>query len=228
MYVHSFQSMGTLDGPGIRFVVFTQGCPLRCIYCQNPDTWQTNVGENLSVEEIFEKVKRYKDYFSNGGGLTVSGGEPMLQQEEVKQLFTLCKKAGIHTAIDTSGVFLDTCDLFSVTDLCLLDIKMTNNADYEKYIGMSIEKTYAILNQLEEKNVDTWIRHVVIEGINDTEEDILELKKIINGKNFIKKIELLPYSNMCLEKYDGMEFALRDYPATSKDTIKRLDKILQK
>ncbi|MEG0895092.1 MAG: radical SAM protein, partial [Oscillospiraceae bacterium] len=112
MYVHSFQSMGTLDGPGIRFVVFTQGCPLRCIYCQNPDTWQMNVGQNISVEEIFEKVKRYKAYFSNGGGLTVSGGEPMLQQEELKKLFTLLKKVGINTAFDPSGVVLDTCDFF--------------------------------------------------------------------------------------------------------------------
>ena len=206
-YIHSFQSMGTLDGPGVRFLVFMQGCPLRCGYCHNPDTWDLNAYSiTASPDEVMEKVVRFRNYFGRDGGITVAGGEALLQAEFVKELFTLCKEAGIHTCLDTSGCIwnMETEKLLSVTDLVLLDIKMTSEEDYKVYTKGSLRQTLFFLSKLEERQIDTWIRHVVIPGFNDDEEDLNKLYALVRGYRCVKQTDLLPFRKLCREKYERM------------------------
>ncbi len=224
--INSIQSLGTLDGPGVRFVVFVQGCPLRCAYCHNPDTWDFSKGDEYTPQQIFEKALRYKSYFKSNGGITVSGGEPLMQADFVRELFSLCKKEGIHTCLDTGGgMWNDKIDrLLDVTDLCMLDVKMTNENDYEKYINWEMKPVLYFLGKLDEKGIDTWIRQVIVGGINDDKENILSLKAICEPHKNIKKIELLPFRKFCTVKYDNLkiDFPLKDYPETSPETIDRL------
>lgn len=227
--VHSFQSLGTLDGPGVRFVAFMHGCNLHCGYCHNVDVCR---GEYVSYtpEEIFKRVTRYKEYFSDDGGITVSGGEPLLQAEFLKELFKLCKQDEINTAIDTSGSIWndDVSELLELTDLVLLDIKMTNDENYQKYIGCSLSLPMNFLEKIKEKGKKCWIRYVVVEGLNDSDDDIVKLKNIISRYDFIEKVELLPFKKVCKTKYDamGLDFPFDIYPETSKKTIDRLYGIL--
>lgn len=227
--IHSFQSLGTVDGPGVRFVCFLHGCNLSCGYCHNIDVCRGEYKE-LSAEEVFSKIKRYKSYFGKDGGVTVSGGEPLLQAKFVKELFTLCKNEGIHTALDTSGSLWneDMASLLDVCDLVLLDIKMTNNTDYKQYIGCDISAPLAFLEELEKRNIPTWIRHVVVTGLNDTKENIHALKTLLEGKTVIEKIELLPFRKICEEKYKnmGIPFPFAKYPETTKNTIESLKEYL--
>ena len=227
--IHSFQSLGTVDGPGVRFVVFMHGCNLSCGYCQNIDVCRGEY-EEFSPEEVFSKIKRYKSYFGKSGGITVSGGEPLLQAEFVKELFTLCKKDGIHTALDTSGSIWndDVSSLLDVCDLVLLDMKMTSENDYKKHIGCDISAPLAFLEELEKRNIPTWIRHVVVTGLNDTKENIHALKTLLDGKTVIEKIELLPFRKICEEKYKnmGIPFPFAEYPETTKETIESLKEYL--
>ena len=228
--IHSFQSLGTVDGPGVRFVVFMHGCNLCCGYCHNIDVCRGKY-EVFSAEEVFEKIKRYKSYFGKDGGVTVSGGEPLLQAGFVKELFTLCKNDGIHTALDTSGSLWneDVSSLLDVCDLVLLDVKMTNDADYQKYIGCSISAPLAFLEELEKRKIPTWIRHVVVNGLNDTEENIYALNTLLEEKTVVEKIELLPFRKICEEKYKnmGIPFPFADYPETTKDAINTLKEYLK-
>ncbi len=228
-YVHSLQSMGTVDGPGVRAVLFTEGCPLRCAYCHNPDTWEMREENLVSAEEIAEKIIRLYPYIKNGG-VTLSGGEPCMQSEFLYELSLLLKEKNLHIALDTSGCVLDesTKKLLTVTDMVLLDVKMTSEEDYERYIDGSLGKTLDFLDYLEEKGIETWIRHVVVPGINDTEEDILNLKKILSPYECITKTELLPFRTLCLEKYEnmGIEFPLRDTEQMGKEKLKELQKII--
>ncbi len=229
--IHSYQSMGTLDGPGVRFVVFMQGCMLNCGYCHNPDTKDFSLGTEVSAREILEKVLRYRGYFGEKGGITVSGGEPLFQAEFLYELFSLCKKEGIHTVLDTSGaVFNEKVEkLLSVTDLVLLDIKMTNENHYEKYIGMKLEKVLFFLEELQKRNIDTWIRQVIVPTLNDTKENILMLNEILKGKTCVKKVELLPFKKLCKEKYEkmGIEFSFDIYPTADTKKVKELEKLIE-
>lgn len=221
--IHSIQSLGTVDGPGVRTVVFTQGCPLRCGYCHNPDTWDPNAGEVADTEEIFAKIKRFRPYFGPEGGVTVSGGEALLQPDFVRELFTLCKNEGIHTALDTSGcLWNDKVEqLLAVTDLVLLDIKMTTDDEYREYIGCSLEKPLFFLQKLEEKGIPAWIRHVVVPGLTDTPENIQRLQELLKGFSCIQKVEFLPFHKICVTKYEklGIPFPFDRYPAASKDAV---------
>ncbi|MBQ7756947.1 MAG: pyruvate formate lyase-activating protein [Oscillospiraceae bacterium] len=229
--INSIQTLGTLDGPGVRFVLFMQGCPLRCAYCHNPDTWDFNQGMEYSAEDIFQKVLRYKAYFGDTGGITVSGGEPLIQAEFVTELFTLCKENGIHTCLDTSGGMWSPKikKLLEVTDLCLLDVKMTNAAYYEKYIGWKMEPVMTFLDKLKQMNVATWIRQVIVPDINDNYENIRKLRIIKNNNPNITKIELLPFRKLCVVKYEnlGIKFPLTEYSETSKEEIDRLQAYLR-
>ena len=229
--INSIQTLGTLDGPGVRFVLFMQGCPLRCAYCHNPDTWDFNQGMEYSAEDIFQKVLRYKAYFGDTGGITVSGGEPLIQAEFVTELFTLCKENGIHTCLDTSGGMWSPKikKLLEVTDLCLLDVKMTNAAYYEKYIGWKMEPVMTFLDKLKQMNVATWIRQVIVPDINDNYENIRKLKIIKTNNPNITKIELLPFRKLCVVKYEnlGIKFPLTEYSETSKEEIDRLQAYLR-
>lgn len=225
-YIQSIQTLGTLDGPGIRFVLFMQGCPLRCVCCHNPETWEIGTGSVMSPEDVLSKVLKYRHYFGHNGGITVSGGEPLLQPEFVFELFSLCKNHGISTALDTSGCIMNKKikKLLSVTDLVLLDYKMTNKDDYKKYTGASIDAVNNFLQYLEDNSINTWIRQVVIKDITDSEENALFLKELKNKYSYIQKIELLPFHKMCVSKYDELkiDFPLKNTDETSDDTIQRL------
>ncbi len=204
--IHSFQSLGTVDGPGVRFVVFFQGCPLRCSCCHNPDTWDHNGGKEISASEIVSKALRFRDYFGKEGGITLSGGEPLVQSDFAKEIFSLCKNEGINTCLDTSGCILNDSvkKLLDLTDRVLLDIKYTNNDDYIKYVGCSIEKPLGFLEYLDMKKIPTTLRQVVIPTINDTEENFLKLEEIEKKYVCIDKKELLPFRKICQVKYDEM------------------------
>ncbi len=229
--IHSIQTMGTLDGPGVRFVAFMQGCNLRCKCCHNPDTWSFEGGKSYSAEDLVAKILRYVEYFGKDGGVTLSGGEPLLQAEFVKELFSLCHSKGINTCLDTSGSFLDdeVKDLLAETDRVLLDIKYTNEEMYLENVGCSISKPLEFLMYLNGKNIPTTIRQVIIPGFNDNEENIERLKKIAKEHKCVDKIELLPFKKICQTKYDsmGIEFPFADVPEPQREVMSKLSKIVE-
>lgn len=222
--IHSIETFGTLDGPGIRYIVFFQGCPLRCKYCHNRDTWNTHGGKEYTVEELVDDIKKYIPFFkSSNGGLTISGGEPTLQNEFLKELLMAAKKENIHTALDTSGfVDIDTIDpILDYTDLVLLDIKHIDDLAFKELTGVSNDKTLKLAKHLSERNIPTWIRYVLVPGITDSERDIVELSKFINTLNNVKKVEILPYHIMGSYKWDelGIKNPLKDIEPASKDDV---------
>ena len=228
--VHSIQSMGTLDGPGVRFVVFLQGCPLRCKCCHNPDTWDTRGGTAYTAEQLVKKAARYKEYFGKDGGVTVSGGEPLLQAEFVEEFFTLCHEKGINTCLDTSGYLISPAvqNLLKVTDRVLLDIKYSSDQLYLKNVGCSIKMPLEFLNLLDKMNIPTTVRQVIIPTINDNKEQILQLKNLISNKKVVDKIELLPFKKICQVKYDNlkMDFPFKDIPTPTKEQMKELESLI--
>ena len=230
-YIHSIQSLGTLDGPGVRFVVFTQGCNLRCGCCHNPDTWEMIGGTEYTAKEIADKALRYKEYFSEEGGITFSGGEPLLQPEFVKAVFVRCHENGINTCMDTSGSIMNDAvqSLLEVTDRVLLDIKYTDDESYRNYVGCSLEKPLAFLKYLNEHNIPTTLRYVLIPTLNDTDESVLKLKRLAEEHKCVDKIEILPFRKMCQVKYDnmGLEFRFAHIPEPTVDSVKHFDKLLK-
>ncbi|MBO5857987.1 MAG: pyruvate formate lyase-activating protein [Clostridia bacterium] len=228
--IHSFQSLGTADGPGVRAVVFMQGCPLRCACCHNPDTWDFNGGTVVTADEIFAKIKRLKNYFGTDGGVTVSGGEPLMQPEFIKELFTLCKTDGITTAIDTSGCVLNDKikEVLNLTDTVLLDYKYITDELYKTKVGTEKSKVDEFLSYLNSQNIDTWIRQVIIKDLNNNEFSVKVLKELKQKYPCIKKTELLPFKKLCIEKYEklGIPFPLAETPETSKAEIEKLEKFL--
>lgn len=223
--INSIQSLGTVDGPGVRAVVFASGCPLRCAYCHNPDTWRTEDGQVTEVDDLAKKILRLRPYIQNGG-VTFSGGEPCLQPEFFAALAEKLQAQELHIALDTSGCIINehVIRLLKFINLLLLDIKFTSDDDYKRYTGGSLTQTLEFLALAEKMNVTVWVRHVVIPGINDTKEDILRLKDIMGGYSCIKKCELLPFKKICVPKYEnlGIKFPLRDTPACDEKTIERL------
>ncbi len=212
--IHSVESFGTQDGPGIRYVVFMQGCPLRCKYCHNPDTWLEEGGREIEVEQLFAKILRCQPYMErSGGGLTVSGGEPTLQSEFVYQLLARCKEAKIHTAIDTCGyVTRDKLEkLLPVVDLVLLDIKHIDNLEHQKLTGVSNQKILEVVRLLEEKEQDYWVRHVVVPGITDKLIYLKRLADLLKGLKDLIKLELLPYHKLGVHKWRelGLNYQLK-------------------
>ena len=224
--IHSFQSLGTVDGPGVRAVVFMQGCPLRCACCHNPDTWDFGGGKIVSAEEIFRKIQRLRAYFGKDGGVTVSGGEPLLQADFVAELFSLCRADGISCALDTSGcIYNESVErLLSLTDLVLLDYKYTNDTDYKKYTGMSMQSAEDFLARLDALGKRVWIRQVIIPTLNDSEESARRLYALSERYSCIEKTELLPFRKLCVEKYRalGVDFPLENIPDASEELIERL------
>jgi pyruvate formate lyase activating enzyme len=228
--VHSFQSLGAVDGPGIRFVVFLQGCNLRCACCHNPDTHNYSGGDEYTAKEIIEKAKRYKEYFRDNGGITLSGGEPLVQATFSKEIFKLAHLAGINTCLDTSGsIFNDEIkELLSHTDRVLLDIKYTTDSDYRKYVGCSLDAPLSFLDYLSKKSIKTTLRQVIIPSLNDSVENILVLKKIASSYPCVDSVELLPFRKVCEVKYEALKipFPLSHIPEPTDDTMKKLNKIL--
>lgn len=229
-YVNSIQTLGTLDGPGVRFIVFMQGCNLRCGCCHNPETWALNTQEQYTPQEIVNKVERYREYFGEKGGITVSGGEPLLQAEFVKEVFKLCKQKGINTCLDTSGSIIndDVISLLDYTDYVLLDIKYTTDELYEKYVGCSLNKPLEFLQILNDKKISVFLRQVIIPTLNNTEQNINELKTIAEKFNCVKKIELLPFKKLCHTKYEklNLPFRFADIGEPSAEEMNQLNKLL--
>lgn len=222
--IHSIETCGTVDGPGIRFVIFMQGCPLRCQYCHNPDTWQTDTNKLMTVDEIMQKYDGVKE-FVRSGGITVTGGEPLLQIDFVTELFKVAKAHGIHTALDTSGITFNPENtekidkLLKYTDLVLLDIKHIDNTEHKKLTGASNKNILAFAQYLSEKQIPVWIRHVVVKDITLNEKYLKELGKFLATLNNIKALDILPYHNMAIPKYEslGINYPLKNTPPTSKE-----------
>ncbi len=228
--VHSIQSLGTVDGPGVRFVVFMQGCNLRCKCCHNPDTWDFIGGEEYTPYEIVEKAKRYKDYFGDKGGITVSGGEPILQARFVKEVFALCKENGINTCLDTSGSILnsDVLDMLKYTDRVLLDIKYTDDALYKENVGCSIAPVLEFLAYLNKTEIPTTLRQVIIPTKNDNADNIAKLNSIAKEYSCVDIIELLPFRKICQTKYDSLniEFPFSDIQEPEETSMNELKSLL--
>ncbi len=203
--VSSIQSLGTLDGPGIRYVVFLQGCPLRCGCCHNPETHALDGGEEYSADELVEKAVKYKEYFGETGGITLSGGEPLMQTAFATEIFKKAKQNGINTCLDTSGCIFNESvkELLRYTDYCMLDIKYADEERYQKYVGCGIKTPLEFLKYLSEQGIPTRIRQVIIPSLNDSDSDIEKLAELIKGHN-IDKVELLPFKKLCQTKYDNM------------------------
>lgn len=229
--VHSIESFGTVDGPGIRFVLFLQGCHLKCKYCHNRDTWDINGGEYKSLDDIFEKIMKYKNYIYPSGGVTITGGEPLLQVKFLIELFKKLKKENIHTCIDTSGMVTLTDDikeLLSLTDLVLLDIKHINTEKSKDLVGFNNEKELNFAKYLSDNNIHMWIRQVLIPGYTDDEEDLIKLKNFISNLKTVDKIEILPYHDMGKYKWKklGINYELENVRLANDNDVKRAKKIL--
>lgn len=230
--IHSFETFGTVDGPGIRFVIFMQGCSLKCKYCQNRDTWPLFGGTQLSVDEVVDKINRYKNYFiPSHGGVTVSGGEPLLQMDFLTELFTRLKRQNIHTAIDTSGSFPLTDKLkklIDLTDLFLLDIKCINDDICKDLTGVSNKLELEFAEYLSSIGKDMWIRQVLVPGYTDREEDLFKLKEFLSKLTNVKKVEILPYHDMGKYKWEnlGCKYELEGIRLATQEDVERAQKIL--
>ena len=221
--------MITLDGPGMRSVVFMSGCALRCAYCHNPDTWSMKGGTEYTPEALVRKLLRFKPYIKNGG-VTFSGGEPCLQAKFVTECAELLRKDGYNIALDTAGVLLteDVEALLDKIDIALLDVKFTSEDDYSSYTGGSLGVALKFLQALNERKIRTWIRHVVVPDINDTKEDVQRLKDLLAPYECVEKIELLPFRRLCVKKYNelGIPFPLAETDELSDEKLNELKELL--
>lgn len=232
--IHSIETFGTVDGPGVRFVVFMQGCPLRCAYCHNPDTWEFGSGTKMSVNTLLEEILRYRNYIE---GITVTGGEPLAQIDFVTELFTKVKEHGLSTCVDTSGATFNRNEttlkkmdkLLDVCDLVMLDIKHIDSAKHEALTGKGNENILDFAKYLAKKNKDTWIRYVLIPSITDDEKDMFSWANFVGTLKNVNKIEVLPYHTMGVGKYAelGIEYRLNGVKEPTKEEIEKAEKILK-
>jgi len=229
-YIASFETMGLVDGPGVRFVVFLQGCPLRCAYCHNPEMWNISGAKyEMTAQELVEKVKKYRPYFKNDGGITLSGGEPLMQSKFVEEVFKLCKSEGIHTCLDTSGCGDDFETVLDFCDLVILDVKELDDKKYQDLTGKKLDRFNKFLQVCQQKNVPLWLRQVIVPNYNDTKESVLKLKSFAESLKNVEKVELLPYHDMAKSKYKklGIPYRLEDTPQMDKQKCKDLEKLLK-
>ena len=231
--VHSYESGGTVDGPGNRFVVFMQGCPLRCQYCHNPDTWNLKAGKLIPAQDVVDEVLKYENFMSfSHGGVTFSGGEPLVQKGALVPIFEELKKHNIHIALDTAGTTnIDdvTLNLLDNTDLVMLDIKHLVSTEHKHLTGMGNEKTYAFLEVLKQKNIRTWIRWVIVTNFNDSIEYATKFSELVKQYPNVELVELLPYHQHGVYKWKelGLDYPLKDTPEPEKETVKALAKVLE-
>lgn len=231
-HIHSTESFGTVDGPGIRFVVFMQGCTLKCKYCHNRDTWKVNSGNKITIEELIKNIENYRTYMDNsGGGVTVSGGEPLLQAEFVTELFKKLKELGIHTALDTAGsipLSPEIKELLKYTDLVLIDIKHIDDEKCKALTGFSNKNNIEFIKYLNNVNIPVWIRQVLVPGYTDDKFDLQKLKQFIDTLSNVEKVEILPYHNLGKFKWEelGDAYELEDVIPPSQDDVKKAEQIL--
>lgn len=237
-YIHSLESFGSVDGPGVRFVVFMQGCNMRCKYCHNPETWKCD-GEEYTAHQLLKQALKYRPYWGKDamrGGVTLSGGEPLLQPDFAAEFFKLLKEQGIHTAIDTSGQpfsrdenFLNKFDkLLKYTDLVLLDLKHMDSAIHKELTGFENENILDMARYLSDKGIPMWIRHVFVPKITDSRENLISIRQFIDTLKTVQKVEVLPYHTLGLLKWQklGMKYPLEGIPTPTADDIKKAEKIL--
>ena len=236
--IHSLESFGTVDGPGVRYVVFVQGCPMRCAYCHNPDTWEMNAGTIMEASYIIEQYERNSGFY-RGGGITVTGGEPLMQIDFMIELFTLAKEKNIHTCIDSSGIAFNPDNsewmeklnqLLSLTDLVMLDIKHIDPEKHKELTAQPNERILAFAEYLSERGVDTWIRHVVVPGITDDDTYLYQLGYFIGGLKCLKALDVLPYHTMGKVKYEklGMAYKLDGIDPMDKSKIPEKKQVILK
>lgn len=229
--VNKIETMGLVDGPGIRTVVFLSGCQLRCLYCHNPEMFNGKNGTEMTSKQLVDKIKRYKNYFGKNGGVTFSGGEPLLQPDFLIETMKLCHKEGINTCLDTAGVgTIKDEEVLKHTDLVILDIKSTTPDRYKYITGRNIRKFEKFLNLCQKHNKKLWLRQVIVPGINDTKENIKSLKKYIKKIKNVEKIELLPYHTYGKKKYDELNllYLLENTKPMDLDKLKKLEEYLKK
>ncbi|GAA0335816.1 pyruvate formate-lyase-activating protein [Oceanobacillus oncorhynchi subsp. oncorhynchi] len=237
--IHSIETCGTVDGPGLRYVIFTQGCLLRCQFCHNPDTWNMGAGKKMSVQELVKDIKGYLPFFqSTNGGVTVSGGEPLLQVEFLLELFTELKKLGVHTTIDTSAGcfnrsphFIKNLDkVLELTDLVLLDLKHINAAAHKELTGLSNEHILDMARYLDEKKVPVWVRHVLVPGGSDNDAHLQQLSNFIATLDNVEKIEVLPYHKLGVYKWEnlGLDYPLEGVEPPTEERVKNAEDILNR
>lgn len=237
-YIHSIETFGTVDGPGVRYVIFTQGCPMRCKFCHNPDTWQPNIGEQKTTDEIIKDFERYRPFLRNGG-ITVTGGEPLMQLDFIIELFEKCYEKDIHTCLDTSGIIFNNKNpklmekfdrLVRVTNLVMLDIKHIDPEEHLKLTAQPNDQILAFAKYLEENAVPLWIRHVIVPEITYKEEYLYKLGYFIGNLKNLKALDVLPYHTLGISKYEklGIDYPLKGIPALDKeDAIKAREIILK-
>ncbi len=230
--IHSFQSLGTVDGPGVRFVAFLQGCHLRCGCCHNPDTWSLTDGTAYTPNEVVAKAVRFREYFGTEGGITLSGGESLLQADFVREVFSLCHREGIHTCLDTSGSLLTDAVRAALqeTDRVLLDIKYIDEERYQQHVGCHLETVLSFLAYVNEQHTPTTLRQVIIPTVNDTVQDVQALKAIADRHACVDKIELLPFRKLCQVKYDtlALPFPFGHLPEPTTESMATLNAVLTK
>lgn len=226
--IHSTESFGTVDGPGIRFVLFMQGCPMRCLYCHNPDTWDMSGGAEMSPDEVLALYRKNSEFYSHGG-LTVTGGEPLMQIDFLIDLFKAAKAEGIHTCIDTSGItysesnvkYIEKLDeLMKYTDLVMLDIKHVDSAKHKELTSQDNVGILAFARYLDKKNIPIWIRHVIVEGYTDDPVYLKELGRFIGALRNLKALDVLPYHSMGVSKYEALGIP---YPLAHLKSLDRKD-----
>ena len=228
--INSIETLGTLDGPGIRFVVFLQGCKLRCLYCHNPETWDMK-GESVEIspQELVEKIEKYKNYYGENGGVTFSGGEPLLQPEFLLECLKLCKEKNIHTCLDTAGFgFGDYEEILKYTDLVILDVKAVEEDEYIGITSQKMRRFYEFLEAVQKTNKKLWLRQVIVPNINDDKEHILKLKEFASSIKNVEKVELLPYKTIGVHKYQtlNLKYRLDGVPELSKEKLEELNSYL--
>lgn len=235
--INTYETFGLVDGPGVRYVAFLQGCNMRCKYCHNPDTWDKNAGDELTAKQLFDKAYRYKNYWKNNGGITISGGEPLLQIEFVTEVFRLAKEKGVHTTLDTCGQpfkndleFLKKFDeLIKYTDLVMLDIKEIESDKHKELTGHKNDNILAMAKYLSDKGIRMWIRHVLVPNLTDDEEGLKKLNQFIKQLKTVDKVEILPYHTLGLMKWEklGIPYPLDGYKIPTAEEVEKAEKLLE-
>ena len=230
--IHSLESMGAQDGPGLRLIVFTQGCEFRCLYCHNPDTFEKDKGENIELKEIIRRVLNQVNYFGDKGGITISGGEPLLQSEKLITLFTELKSHNIHTCLDTNGRLLTDSvkNLLEITDLVMLDVKHINDDIHKNLTGVTNENTLKFAKYLKEINKPTWLRYVLVPGWTDDEKHLEQWGNYFKDYKNIQNVEILPYHKLGIHKWEilGYDYKLKDVDPPTKAVKEKTKEIFEK